>query len=121
MGGVAAPANSASVGYQPIMQTRNIGALLQVTPAVDVSRQGVVLDLRSLVVRESTQPGQPVDFNVVPLDRLNVVVQQFMTTLHLPLGEPRLIAGSTLEPFAQDGPAEQLYLVVEVELSKSQE
>jgi hypothetical protein len=106
------------VGYQPVQQTRNLGALLQVTPSVDVTRKGVVLDLRSLVVRQEAQPGQPVEFrNVVPLDRLNVVVQQFMTTLHMPLGEPRLIAGSTLEPFAKENASPQLYLVVEVNLS----
>jgi hypothetical protein len=46
-----------------------------------------------------------------------VVVQQFMTTLHMPLGEPRLIAGSTLEPFAKENASAQLYLVVEVNLS----
>jgi hypothetical protein len=106
------------VGYQPVVQTANFGALLQVTPSVDATQKGVVLDLRSFVARQEAQPGQPVEFrNVMPLDRLNVVVQQFMTTLHLPLGEPRLIAGSTLEPFAKENASLQLYLVVEVSLS----
>ena len=106
-----------SVGYQPVMQTTNFGALLQVTPTVGPDGQSVVLDLRSLVARPAAQQGQPVNFRgVVPLDRLNVTVQQFMTTLHLPVGEPKLIAGSTLEPFAQGQEARQLYLVVEATL-----
>ena len=106
-----------SVGYQPVMQATNLGALLQVTPTVGPGGESIVLDLRSRVVRQSGQPGQPIDFRgVVPLDRLNIVVQQFMTTLHLPLGQPRLIAGSTLEPFAQGEQARQLYLIVEATL-----
>lgn len=106
------------VGYQPVLQTANFGALLQVTPAVDAARQGVVLDLRSLVARHAAEPHPAVEFrNVMPLDRLDVVVQQFMTTLHMPLGEPRIIAGSTLEPFAKENASAQLYLIVEVNLS----
>jgi hypothetical protein len=110
--------SESQVGYQPVLQTANFGALLQVTPSVDPTREGVVLDLRSLITHRAAEPPAAVDFrNVVPLDRLNVVVQQFMTTLHMPLGEPRLIAGSTLEPFAKENASAQLYLVVEVNLS----
>ncbi len=102
------------------MQARNLGALLQVTPTVGQGANGsVVLDLRSLVARPGASSGEQVEFhNVVPLDRVNVVVQQFMTTLHLSQGEPRLIAGSTLQPLqtADQEQSKQLYLVVEVRL-----
>lgn len=118
LGGVAGSfSSSKAVGYQPVMQARNLGALLQVTPTVVQGWKGVVLDLRSLAVQQASSADQPVEFHdIVPLDRVNVVVQQFMTTLHLPLGEPRLIAGSTLQPLAHQEQAKQLYLVVEVTL-----
>ncbi len=75
----------------------------------------MILDLQSSVLRRKQQENATVDFlGVLPLDRLNLVVQQFMTTLRVPLGQPVLVGGSTLEPISGEGsPQQQLYLVIE--------
>ncbi len=108
----------ANVGYQPVHKTMNLGALLQVTPTLIPGNRAVVLDVRSFVTRLGGDGELTVPFDdVVPLDRLDVISQQFMTTLWIPLGRPVIVAGSTLEPNARPGTDEQLYLVIEADAS----
>ena len=107
------------VGYQPVIQTVHYGALLQITPTLIPQSQQVVLDLQSYVTLPSEVPRQAVPYGLplsyglpLALDRLDLTAHQFMTTLHLPLGQPTLVGGATLRPMSNDDL--QLYLVVEV-------
>jgi len=106
-----------NVGYQPIMNFVNFGVLLQITPVVVADSDAVILDLQSSVLRRKQQEDTTVNFlNGMPIDRLNLVVQQFMTTLRAPLGKPVLVGGSTLEPISGEASSQsqqQLYLVIE--------
>jgi hypothetical protein len=104
-----------AVGYETKSAFINFGALLQITPVLVPDADAVILDVQSSVLRRKQKENATVDFlGVLPLDRLNLVVQQFMTTLRVPLGQPVLVGGSTLEPISGDGsPQQQLYLVIE--------
>jgi hypothetical protein len=103
-----------AVGYQPVIGSINFGALLQVTPTLVPQSEFVVLDLQSSVTLPAPRsPEQTIDMGgVVPLDRVNLVSHQFMTTLNLPLDTPTLAGGATLQPMS--GQSSQLYLVLEV-------
>ncbi len=113
--------------YQPLLVTPHLGALLQVTPSALPGDEGVMIDLQSCVT-ERDKAQEPVKLQgsgekagnlpAVQIDRLNLMVQQFATSLRLPLDQPILAGGMT---FAKDAPAagkaEQLYLVIEVSAS----
>jgi hypothetical protein len=103
------------VGYQPITTFGNFGTLLQITPVLVPDSDAVILDLQSSVMRPKESDNKTVDYlGVMSIDRVNLVVQQFMTTLAVPLGRPVLVGGSTLEPVSgQATSPEQLYLVIE--------
>jgi hypothetical protein len=104
------------VGYQPVVTTINLGALLQVTPTM--SDDAVVLDLQSVVVSGATDQ-KPVEFkDLVSLDRLDIVTQQLMTTLRVPSGRAVIAGGMTMEP-GQDTEASQLYLVVRADAKEA--
>jgi hypothetical protein len=104
------------VGYEPVVSKQHAGALLELTPTRLPHERAVILDLRSLVTHWSAQPEPPVQFrNIVPLDRTSVLSQQIATTLKVPLKQPVLVGGLSLEPgSAAEADAKlQLYLVVE--------
>ena len=105
-----------NVGYQPVVGSVSYGALLQVTPTLVPDSEFVVLDLQNMVTLPASEPSQSVSYGgVMPLDRLNIVSQQFMTTLYVPLGTPTLVGGATLKPMSDD--SSQLYLVIEVDVA----
>lgn len=104
----------ARVGYQPQVQNTNLGALLQITPVVVPQGKTMILDVQSIVTRARPGAHEAIEFeNVTRLDRTDLVAQQFMTTVYIPVGEPVLIAGSTLEPLAPGDGEQQLYLILE--------
>jgi hypothetical protein len=108
------PTNEGVVGYQPVFTTQHAGAMLEITPTRLPDSKTIVLDLRSIVNRWDDKPETPVEFrNVVRLDRTNVVSQQLGTTLKLPVRQPVLAGGMSLEPGADVNGKSQLYLVVE--------
>ncbi len=75
-----------------------------------------MLDLRSIVSHWDEKPEAPLGtHNVVELDRTNIASQQLATTLKLPVHQPVLVGGFSLQPGATgDGEAKsQLYLVIE--------
>jgi hypothetical protein len=104
------------VGYQPLLTTQHAGAMLEITPTRLPDSKAIVLDLRSIVNRWDEKPESPVEFrNVVKLDRTNIVSQQLATTLKLPVRQPVLVGGMSLQPgTAADAEGKsQLYLVIE--------
>jgi len=123
---------SNAVGYDPTMSVANSGVSLQVTPQIVPQTETAILDLRSTVT-ETRGPTGPIDLSKVSttqpsddmraaaagmIDRLNVVNQEFATTVRLPLGKKVLLGGMTLEPASQTDPGRQLYLVVELDAVK---
>jgi hypothetical protein len=130
-------ANPRGVGYQPIMNSPQSGAVLQITPQLLPNTQAILLDLCTSVTRAEISPN-PIRFlggdspdapkssddksparggqSGMNLDRVNTVVGQLATTLIVPVGEPMLIGGLTREPATDEQEAAstpQLYLFIE--------
>jgi hypothetical protein len=115
-----------AVAYDPKLVVYHTGAMLQVTPTVASGGKHAVLDLWSVfslwIDPESPieVQGQAAPFDAgssevtlpsAKLDRVKIVAQQFSTTLRVPVGQPVLVGGMTLEPGRDDSP--RLYLIVE--------
>ncbi len=136
LGGVAGPmmfGNDASVGYQPVVEKSNWGALLEIRPTLIPGGESAIIDLRSTitapgksVVPELTQPS-----STPQVDRVAIDTQELATTLNVPLGRPVLVGGMTSlhsvtvssmsnesnEPSsapADQQESRQLYLIIEV-------
>jgi hypothetical protein len=126
-----------SVGYQPIVQTMNFGALLEIRPTLTPgnSEAPAIVDLKSTVTIEGaggvdaeTKAGA--DELAPAVDRVAIETLEFATTLRMPLKKPVLVGGLTYMPSSRGGgkgndaegidveraPAErpQMYLVLEV-------
>ncbi|MHB8900353.1 MAG: hypothetical protein ACYC6Y_16505 [Thermoguttaceae bacterium] len=134
---VAAQATSPgrSVGYQPVINTPNLGVLLQLRPTLVPGQARAVVDVRSTLTAlgaplpETVHAGPMGEDSLVPkVDRVAIETQELATTLSVPLGEPVLAGGLTyVGPSAEwprdgsagegdNGSAEapQLYLVLEL-------
>ena len=95
------------------------GSTFQV-PIVLPTPEAVLVDLQSTVTQPGEAKQETINFQSgMPLDRVNLLAQQFMTTLRMPTGKPVLVAGSTIQPqTGQDSSEKQLYLVLEVSVAK---
>jgi hypothetical protein len=103
-GAVPVVGGQGEVGYQPVLASISAGALLQLTPSLAAGGESAVLDFDSRVTHWD-EPAAPLEFpKAFSLDRSNVVVHQFGSTLHVPLGQPVVAGGLTLGP-AGDGAA----------------
>ena len=141
----AIPVIGSGVGYQPVIEIPNVGALLEVRPALLPGGEAAMLDVQSTVTGWQ-EPGEPIevggDFEPyettdpitgetthspggtasASVDRVNMPAQQLAATTRVPLGKPVLIGGLTLRPTEeadnQDGPKErkQLYLVIQTSI-----
>jgi hypothetical protein len=133
-----AAGNARGVGYQPIVERPNFGALLEIRPTLVPSAKpdvGAVVDLKSTVtVAGDTRRDAEIDTTtgqIAPqVDRVAIETQEFATTLRMPLGKPILVGGLTYIPSSagadENNAAEQaggevaaaempqLYLVLEV-------
>ncbi|GEM_PF-1918689 len=94
--------SSQAVGYQPVIETPNLGVLLQIRPTLIPNDDRAIVDLRSTLTvlgksasesGESVQPQQ--DLLVPKVDRVAIETQELATTLSVPLGEPVLAGGLT--------------------------
>jgi hypothetical protein len=126
-----------SVGYQPIVQSMNFGALLEIRPTLTPanSEAPALVDLKSTVTIQGAGSGEEQKASSEDLapavDRLSVETMEFATTLRMPLKQPVLVGGLTYIPSSSadgksgEAPAEggegavagerpQLYLVLEV-------
>ncbi len=112
---------SGPVAYRPELSVIHEGAALQVTPIASNTGKFVVIDVHSRVVEarepakteeEAPKPAaggyggmggppmlfQPPPANVVAaIDRLNLAVQRFSTTVRLPVDRPMLVGGMTYQ------------------------
>lgn len=108
------------MGFDPEPETRLSGAELQLRPEIAKDQKSIVIDVASVIteregggsskITEVRSAGtQPV---LAEFDRVNLIKQQFQTTLRIPTGKKVLVGGMTIEPSKLNG--QQLYLVLEV-------
>jgi hypothetical protein len=88
------------VGYQPIVQSLNFGALLEIRPMLRPGAGGnVVVDLRSTVTVQGDmkeRDGAKLKEELAPaVDRVSIETLEFATTLKMPLNKPVLVGGLT--------------------------
>jgi hypothetical protein len=76
------------------------------------------IDLSKAPATQPVVQADLVNATATMIDRLNVVNQEFATTVRLPIGKKVLLGGMTLEPASQTDPGRQLYLVVELDAVK---
>ncbi len=123
-----------AVGYQPVIDTPNLGVLLQIRPTLVPGQAKAIVDLQStLTVLADSSPdlGVPAEKTEDPLvpkvDRVAIETQELATTLSVPLGQPVLAGGLTYIGPSADAArqiaakeketgveAPQLYLVLEL-------
>jgi hypothetical protein len=141
----AIPVVGSGVGYQPVLAVPNVGVVLQVTPSLLPGMEAAILDVQSTVtgwnepeqlpfvgsdspptakleghMGAQTLTQEPGGSPSVTIDRADVPTHQLAATLRVPLGEPVLVGGLTLQPTegeadaAADEERKQLYLIVRV-------
>jgi len=113
-------------GYQPTVSFVQAGAMLEITPLLLPDGSAAVLDVRSVasewnrdpvaevVSSPSSATTQPGRASAGAIDRIDMVVQHFGTTVTVPVGRPALLGGMTFEPGQQGSGSRQLYLIVEI-------
>ena len=122
----ASPPRESRVGYQPIVENPNLGALLEIRPTLMGGDSGVVVELKSTLTASSEHVAEAsrsaaTDAIAPAVDRIAIETQEFATTLRVPLGKPILVGGLTYVPGSAKAnePSEtserpQLYLVLEI-------
>jgi hypothetical protein len=96
------PASDKSVGYQPIVETSNIGALLEIRPTLMPGQDFAVVDLKSTVTGGGDRMADSEQHDSAALapqvDRVAVEIVEFATSLRMPLGKPILVGGLSYAP-----------------------
>ena len=117
------PFHESGVGYQPIVQTVNLGALLEIRPTLVPGNKTAVVDLTATITTVSGQQGNFERLAAPPaITGIAIEKQQLATTLRLPLAEPVIVGGLTYRPVpAPDldgeqasGENPQLYLILQI-------
>jgi hypothetical protein len=117
------PAVANVAAYQPESSIVQDGVNLRLTPTLSFDNSTVTVDVESVLSAwGSVQPSgfapstQPANMDVpATIDRVDVDVQQFHTTVAVPLGKPILVGGLSLPSgAAKDDQGKQMYLVIEV-------
>ncbi len=168
----AIPVVGSSVGYQPVIRTVNVGATLTVQPMLLQGKNAVILNLKSSVndmdsslvttplraptpagtsTRGSSTTKTEASIITINLEKVNVIAQEFATSLRVPLNQPVLVGGMTLtsaigkeaqakeigqrpragssqprptgivKKLVRQGERRQLYLIVEVTVDSGEE
>lgn len=88
--------SGSDVGYRPIVETLNFGALLEIRPTLTRDKDVAIVDLKSTLTVLGQEPGS---FGPPPaVDRIAIETQELATTLRVPLGQPVLVGGLTYAP-----------------------
>jgi hypothetical protein len=114
------------VGYQPIIGSSNLGALLEIRPTMIGSTNLAVVELRSTLTAPAERATAPsgntaTDALAPAIDRVAVETLQLATSLRMELGKPIVVGGMTYMPSsakareeADKAERQQLYLVLEI-------
>jgi len=118
-----------AAGYIATTKMAQLGAILQIRPILTEGK--AVVDLQSVVsndvsnrkaaaIQVGSWSGQnPTGgdaagmFHIAPIDRVDLAIQHFGTTLKVPLNTPVLVGGMTM-PGGPEGQSTPLYLVLEI-------
>ena len=93
---VSENASGSDVGYRPIVERLNFGALLEIRPTLTRDKNVAIVDLKSTLTVLGQEPG---NFGPPPaVDRIAIETQELATTLRVPLGQPVLVGGLTYVP-----------------------
>ena len=141
---VDAQVGTGVAAFDPVMELVRSGLVLEVTPLVAADNRYATLDLFTAFV-DTARDGRPAPARAFAgpqpaqtgevikgaaqgegggilaegvVDRLSTTMQEIRTTVQVPLGQPVLIGGMTLDPALNGQPSPQLYLVVEVVASE---
>jgi hypothetical protein len=117
--------------FEPFMGNAGAGIALQINPTVDRANKQATMTFFS-TYNDPENPGKPVPVRAVattqplfgpPIQQStpkavrgeNSVVQQFRSTVRLPLSTPRLVGAMTLEPTSRAGKSKELLMFLSVE------
>ena len=107
--------SGSSIGYKPITEMINEGAMLELTPIIVPDADSAIVNVISNITLPMNSKDDGVSFsNVITLDRQHVRSQQFRTSLRMPLAKPVIVGGSTIQV---EGDA-SWYLVLEIHAGK---
>lgn len=95
--------SASRVGYQPVVSTHNIGALLEIRPTWLRDSEMAVVDLKSTLTVPGEQAGKMIGRSLLAptppvVDRIAIETQELATTIRMPLGQPILVGGLTYVP-----------------------
>jgi len=115
-----------AAAYQPESSVVQDGVNLRLTPTLSNDGSTAVVDIESVLSEwGGVQPSgfapstQPMNMDApASVDRIDVQVQQFHTTIAVPIGKPVLVGGLSLPSKGKDSEGKQMYLVIEVAGSK---
>jgi hypothetical protein len=122
--------------FQPIVGNAGTGIALQVNPTIDRTTGKAVVTLFS-TFNDPENPGAPIPVRIgtpvylgptsqpsaqrvgksetsASYRAVNGVVQEFRTTLKMPIGIPTLVSSMTLEPTAKNAEAMELVMILSV-------
>ena len=104
------PSVGEKVGYQPVTRLVSYGAVLQVTPKLSDDRQRVHLDLTSILIEptKAEQASPKTGSLALDVDRLDILTQQFSTSVVLKNSTKTLVGGSSIS-----GNQDPTYLIIE--------
>ena len=120
------PAREKGVGYQPIIGSSNLGALLEIRPTLIGGSNWAIVELKSTLTAPAEHAAAPgsnaaTDALAPAVDRVAVETLELATTLRMPLGKPIVVGGMTYMPGsakargdADKAERQQLYLVLEI-------
>jgi len=119
-----------AVGYDPTVGTAEDGALLEITPAVQADGKGAWLDVKSTVSDWGTSTKVSIEFKGAStttattqpiamtgeavLERPNMTLQSFRTSMRVPIGKAVMVGGMTIQPGLESPNGPQMLLIVEV-------
>ena len=122
-----------AVAMSPKVKQVSDGAMLEITPTPISATDYALIDVHSKVAQwgeptpvtqgfshTTTRPGDRAITGVADsavIDRLNVATQELKASTRIPLNQPILIGGMTMEPAQADGQSPQLYLILTVSLT----
>ena len=119
----AIPVVGAGIGYQPLMQAPHLGVFAQFTPLATKGEEGILLDVHSSITRwnpeqETVAIGRGESGgSEIEIDRVSATAQQFATSLRLPLNQPVLVGGVSVDAELKEELPDDvvgLYLIIEV-------
>lgn len=122
-----------AVAMSPRVKQVSDGAMLEITPTPLMGTEYALVDVHSKVAQwgeptpvtqgfsaTTTRPGNRAVTGVpdsAVIDRLNMATQELKASTRIPLNQPILIGGMTMEPAGADGQSPQLYLILTVTLT----